>query len=50
MSMEDIYVVMMGLIIGLFFGVAIGIDLARWAFKQRLKRLKGEIDDREAEA
>jgi len=48
--MNDIYVAIIGLIIGMFFGVAIGIDLARWAFKQRLKRLKGEIDDREAEA
>ena len=43
--MIDIPSVIFGLVIGLFFGCAIGIDLARWAFKQRLARIKGEIDD-----
>lgn len=40
--MNAIYEVAIGLIIGLFWGVAIGIDLHRWALKRRIERLNGE--------
>jgi len=39
--MDALLDLLIGFIIGLFWGVCIGIDLHRWALKRYLKRVKG---------
>jgi ABC-type nitrate/sulfonate/bicarbonate transport system permease component len=43
--MDSLLDLLIGFIIGLFWGVWIGINMAQWAIKQRFKRLRGELND-----